>query len=80
MAKTGQGFAVKYYSFTLDALDLPAETGSASGILNFCNVRVNPGKLKDMADSVAKMAFTMFYIFCKVSYLFKSFRRIGWKS
>ncbi|MCD4717377.1 MAG: hypothetical protein K8R45_11640, partial [Desulfobacterales bacterium] len=41
LAKTGQGFALKYYSFTLDALDLPAETGSTSGILNFCNVRVN---------------------------------------
>jgi hypothetical protein len=41
LAKTGQGFAVKYYGFTLDALDLPAETGSTSGIFDFCNVRVN---------------------------------------
>ena len=40
LAKTGQGFAVEYYGFTLGASDLPAETGSTSSTLDFCNVRV----------------------------------------
>jgi hypothetical protein len=35
-----QGFAVNTYSFTLDALDLPDNPGSSSGILGFCNVGI----------------------------------------
>ncbi len=38
LAKAGQGFAVCDYSLTLDASDLPAETGSANSIPDFAMI------------------------------------------